>query len=558
MTILPPIGIRLLPSLNGTPNSVRTVRYKIFILIFTFLCYTSYHLSRKPISVVKSVLNRNCSLSISDPNVVVNSSIHGNNTKWCDWKPFDQDNAGSLLGSLDLAYLFSYAIGMFISGQVAERVHLRYFLSAGMISSGIMTILFGMGYFWNIHTIAFFIGVQVIGGLVQSSGWPSVVTCVGNWYGKGKRGLIMGIWNSHTSVGNILGSLIAGIFVNTAWGWSFIVPGIIISTLGVLVFFFMVPSPEEVGCELPDQLPATKYTDKGTENSDLNTESYKEYGATNSQSSQTSLISMDKSKEKPISLWRALLIPGVIEFSLCLFFAKLVSYTFLFWLPKYIHEKANYDPEKAADISTLFDVGGIFGGISAGLLSDFTGMRATTCVLMLALSAPVLYIYNLYGSLSLAHSIGLSMVCGFFVNGPYALITTAVSADLGTHQILKGNSKALSTVTAIIDGTGSIGAAVGPLLAGVIESSGWNNVFYMLIGSDIMALLVSSYISYHREYSKVLENIKPLQTYISHGLGDSIRLFIRRIRNMDFFIMISFGFIFTMMFIFYLNYVYNS
>lgn len=36
----------------------------------------------------QSVLNRNCSLSISDPNVVVNSSIHGNNTKWCDWKPF--------------------------------------------------------------------------------------------------------------------------------------------------------------------------------------------------------------------------------------------------------------------------------------------------------------------------------------------------------------------------------------------------------------------------------------------------------------------------------------
>lgn len=102
------------------------------------------------------------------------------------------------------------------------------------------------------------------------------------------------------------------------------------------------------------------------------------------------------------------------------------------------------------------------------------------------------------------------------------------------------------------------GAAVGPLLAGVIESSGWNNVFYMLIGSDIMALLVSSYISYHREYTKVLENIKPLQTYISHGLGDSLRLVIRRIRNMDFFSMISSGFIFTMMFIFYLNYIYNS
>ena len=49
------------------------------------------------------------------------------------------------------------------------------------------------------------------------------------------------------------------------------------------------------------------------------------------------------------------------------------------------------------------------------------------------------------------------MACGFLVNGPYALITTAVSADLGTHKSLKGNSKALATVTAIIDGTGSIG-----------------------------------------------------------------------------------------------------
>ncbi|XP_062566694.1 glucose-6-phosphate exchanger SLC37A2-like [Saccostrea cucullata] len=477
MTVIPPIGIRLLPSLSGT-NSVRTVRYKIFILIFTFLCYTSYHLSRKPISVVKSVLNRNCSVSLNHENLIIHE---GNDTKWCDWKPFDKDNANSLLGSLDLAYLFSYAVGMFLSGHIAERMNLRIFLSMGMIGSGIMTAMFGMGYFWQIHSLAFYIGVQVIGGLLQSSGWPSVVTCVGNWYGKGKRGLIMGIWNSHTSVGNILGSLIAGIFVNSVWGWSFIVPGIIIGSLGILVFLFMVPTPVEVGCDLPDQTISTKiqYTEEASEKSDLNGESYMEddplieslksinrsaeYGTTNS---QTSLVSLDK-KEKPISILRALMIPGVVEFSLCLFFAKLVSYTFLYWLPKYIHVKANYDPEKAADISTLFDVGGIFG-----------------------IKKDDLYIYNLYGSISLAHSIGLSMLCGFFVNGPYALITTAISADLGTHKSLQGNSKALSTVTAIIDGTGSIGAAVGPLLAGVIESSGWNNVFYMLIGSDVMALLL--------------------------------------------------------------------
>jgi len=51
----------------------------------------------------------------------------------------------------------------------------------------------------------------------------------------------------------------------------------------------------------------------------------------------------------------------------------------------------------------------------------------------------------------------LLMVTGVMVNGPYSLITTAVSADLGTHPCLHGNAKALATVSAIIDGTGSIG-----------------------------------------------------------------------------------------------------
>ena len=51
---------------------------------------------------------------------------------------------------------------------------------------------------------------QFFGGAIQTTGWPSVVTIVANWFGKGKKGLIFGLWNSHTSIGNILGSFIAG------------------------------------------------------------------------------------------------------------------------------------------------------------------------------------------------------------------------------------------------------------------------------------------------------------------------------------------------------------
>lgn len=68
-----------------------------------------------------------------------------------------------------------------------------------------------------------------------------------------------------------------------------------------------------------------------------------------------------------------------------------------------------------------------------------------------------MFVYEDCGTGGYVMNVVLLIVVGFLVNGPYALITTAVSADLGTHHSLEGNAKALATVSAIIDGTGSIG-----------------------------------------------------------------------------------------------------
>uniref|UniRef100_A0A3Q3N2I0 Glucose-6-phosphate exchanger SLC37A2 n=1 Tax=Mastacembelus armatus TaxID=205130 RepID=A0A3Q3N2I0_9TELE len=450
-------------------------RYRSSILFLTFIFYTSYHLSRKPISIVKSELHRNCSTVIRPADLNIT-----NNDTWCDWAPFDQNNYQTLFGILDNSFLVAYAIGMFFSGMFGERLPLRYYLSAGMLLSGLFTALFGLGFYWNIHSLGYYAFIQVMNGLVQTTGWPAVVACVGNWFGKGKRGFIMGVWNSHTSVGNILGSLIAGVFVSSAWGMSFIVPGLIITFTGILCFFFLVEKPEDVNCTPPHHHVSYK--------TNINL----------SYSSITSLLELDKHLEMMGGFHGGFfcLTQGVVEFSLCLLFAKLVSYTFLYWLPLYISNVAHFEAKEAGDMSTLFDVGGIVGGIVAGLVSDYTGGRATTCCVMLLVAAPMLFLYNYIGQTSLGVTIGMLLLCGGLVNGPYALITTAVSADLGTHESLRGNSRALSTVTAIIDGTGSVGAALGPLLAGLISPTGWNNVFYMLISADVLACLLLSRLVY--------------------------------------------------------------
>uniref|UniRef100_A0A8C6YNW9 Glucose-6-phosphate exchanger SLC37A2 n=1 Tax=Nothoprocta perdicaria TaxID=30464 RepID=A0A8C6YNW9_NOTPE len=430
-------------------------RYRGLTLLLTFLCYTSYHLSRKPISIVKGAGGTGTSPSP------------------------DGDNYKELFGALDNAFLVAYAVGMFVSGIFGERLPLRYYLSSGMLLSGLFTALFGLGYFWNIHVLWYFIIIQSAFGL----GTPPRRS--GRSAGPSRRrGLIMGIWNSHTSVGNILGSLIAGAWVSSAWGLSFVVPGVIIASVGLICFFFLVEHPEDVGCSPPlhHADPEEKEADGGAA----------EEGPPLS-SSRASLEPKEGAEEPAaISFLGALRIPGVVEFSLCLLFAKLVSYTFLYWLPLYIVNVAHFGAKEAGDLSTLFDVGGILGGIIAGLVSDYTGGRATTCCVMLVVAAPMLFLYNYIGQNGIGTSIAMLIVCGGLVNGPYALITTAVSADLGTHESLQGNAKALSTVTAIIDGTGSVGAALGPLLAGLISPTGWNNVFYMLITADVLACLVGA------------------------------------------------------------------
>ena len=143
--------------------------------------------------------------------------------------------------------------------------------------------------------------------------------------------------------------------------------------------------------------------------------------------------------------------------------------------------------KSAGILSTIFDVGGVLGGILAGYISDKIEARAVTSITFLLLSIPALLLFRVFGSISMYTNIGLMFLSGLLVNGPYSLITTAVSADLGTQNLIKGNSRALATVTAIIDGTGSVGAALGPLLAGYISTRGWNRVFFMLILAIVLA-----------------------------------------------------------------------
>lgn len=193
-----PLGIQLLERVRGSPISFRSCQ--ALVLVLTFLSYASYHATRKTTSVVKSVLDPKTNLGTSSAHYWPPSHLfYLQNLKGADnsgggWAPFNAAEDGTaLLGEIDLAFLGAYAAGMFFAGHLGDRVDLRVLLAVGMVGTGLFTAAFGAGYWLDVHSFYYFLAVQMVAGLFQSSGWPSVVAVVGNWFGKSKRGTYLAL-----------------------------------------------------------------------------------------------------------------------------------------------------------------------------------------------------------------------------------------------------------------------------------------------------------------------------------------------------------------------------
>lgn len=171
----------------------------------------------------------------------------------------------------------------------------------------------------------------------------------------------------------------------------------------------------------------------------------------------------------------------MIPYSLAYACLKLVNYSFFFWLPFYLSHNFQWKEAEADQLSIWYDVGGIIGGTIQGLISDLLQNRSPVLGVSLVLAVGALFGYSRSPNNKPINAL-IMAITGFFIGGPSNMISSAISADLGHQEAIKGSSEALATVTGIVDGTGSIGAAVGQYLVSLIQNSlGWMWVFYFFI-----------------------------------------------------------------------------
>jgi sugar phosphate permease len=340
------------------------------------------------------------------------------------------------LATIDTGYLTAYAVGQFVSGLVGDRVGARRLVSFGMLAAALTCAAFGAGTTAAALFVAF-----TLNGFAQSTGWPGTTKGMAEWTPVERRGAVMGFWCTCYQVGGIAATAFCTwLLGHYGYKSAFFVPAICLAGVGLLVALTLRQGPYSAVVSPKETPPGPGFHLAPLRNT---------------------------------TLW---------SYGAAYFFIKLIRYSLLFWLPYYLHTALGLDEVQAGYLSTSFEVGGVVGAVSIGLVSDRLShvprsVVAATSLVGLA-SALVLYAWLTPSSGVLQFTI--MALIGALLFGPDSLVSAAAAQEAV-------GPAAAATATGFVNGVGSLGAILqGYVTIGLRQAFGWSAVFYTFV---VFALL---------------------------------------------------------------------
>lgn len=361
------------------------------------------------------------------------------------------------VGFLGSTLAITYGASKFLSGMLADRSNPRFFMSIGLILTGILNIFFGFS-----SSLVFFAIFWGLNGWFQGWGWPPCARLLTHWYSQTERGTWWGFWNTSHSIGGAIIPLIAG-FCAQYWGWRYamFVPGVMCIGVGLFMMNRLRDTPQSLG--LP---PVEKF-----------------------RNDYPSLTKSDSEKEMPM---KQILFEYVLKnkfiwiLAISYFFVYVIRTAINDWSALYLYETKGYSLVIANTCVLWFEAGGVLGSLAAGWASDkiFKGRRGPINVLF---SLGVMFaIYAFWKSPAAIPAVdfALMFLIGFLIFGPQMLIGMA-AAEL-SHK------KAAGTATGFTGWIAYLGAAgAGYPLGKLTQEWGWDGCFIVLAScAAISALLL--------------------------------------------------------------------
>jgi sugar phosphate permease len=362
------------------------------------------------------------------------------------------------LGLIDTAYLGAYSVGQFASGWLGDHVGARRLLSIGLFGSALACAAFGASSGALAFGAAYFVN-----GLFQATGWPGTTLAMAEWTTPKNRGTVMAFWSTCYQAGGVAANAVAGaLLVRFGFRAAFYGPALLLCLMGGTVLLWLAPGPGALRGESP--------------------------GAVLSAAQREEVRRAQLAVLKDVELW---------AYGGSYFFIKFIRYTLLFWLPYFLGTTRGYAGDVAANVASAFEVGGIFGVIALGTLSDrIKGIsRPALSALSLAGLARSLLAYTPLSSYGLwPNALSLAVIGGFLF-GPDSLLSGAAAQDAG-------GKRAAAAATGFVNGIGSIGGMLaGFVIPQISHAFGWSSLFPVLVGLAVAAALSLVPVSFRRAAS---------------------------------------------------------
>ena len=247
------------------------------------------------------------------------------------------------LGIIGAVLFFTYAVGKFMNGFLADRSNINRFMSTGLLVTALVNLCLGF-----VHSFILFAVLWGISGWFQSMGAASCVVGLSRWFTDKKRGSFYGFWSASHNIGEAMTFIIVASIVS-ALGWRYGLLGAgLVGLIGALVVWrFFHDTPQSKG------LPAVNAPEKKKEMDALETEEFNR-------------------AQKAV-----LRNPAIWILALSSAFMYISRYAVNSWGVFYLQAEKGYSTLDASFIISISSVFGIVGTMFSGVISDrfFGGRR---------------------------------------------------------------------------------------------------------------------------------------------------------------------------------------
>ncbi len=393
------------------------------------------------------------------------------------------------LGVIGACLYWTYAVGKFVNGFLADYCNIKKFMATGLVISAFANFMMGVLGIWEgsagIASSAMFVMFAImwtINGWSQSMGSPPAIISLSRWYPLNIRGTYYGFFSASHNFGEGLAFIFVSLLVSAAgWQWGFF-GAAIAGAIGItLIALWLHDTPESKGLSPVEVLAGEKTQEELDEEAAL-------------KASKAADAALETKRIQKAVLRN----PGVWILALSSAFMYMSRYAINEWGMFFLQKTKGFELLEASSIIAVNTIAGILGTVCAGWISDtvFKGDRkwpALAAGIMEAV-ALVLFLYggdgwfvNILAMVLFGISIGV-LIC--FIGGLMAVDLVPRKATGSALGIVGLASYAAAGLMNIISGWLIDGQALRDEVTGEILQYDFTYVSIFWVGAAVISFLL--------------------------------------------------------------------